>query len=383
MPVHQLTRDEVRAAIRGTAFADQTATTVSPIRLPHSIRQRGGDEAIERMAGQTAGVRLELLTSARTLVIEALLTRSHPAAVADDARPAVLVAVVDGREADRRSFLNGPIVRQLPGGATEFVPGSVSVAGLSLGERTAEPRVVEVWLPHVSATEILSVRADDAIAPAPPRDRPRWTHYGSSISHGAEADGPTRTWPAVAALALDWDLTSLGLGGQAMIDPFVARVIRDTPADLITLKLGANVVNADAFRSRTFAPAVHGFLDTIREGRPDTPIVVISPVALPIHETTPGPTVVGPDGGLAGTPDAGDRPGVLTISAVRPALERIVAEREDPAVRYLDGRRLLGPEDTHHLHDRLHPDAAGHVLMGERFIDIVRGADWAPRHPTE
>jgi lysophospholipase L1-like esterase len=168
-----------------------------------------------------------------------------------------------------------------------------------------------------------------------------------------------------------------------MIDPFVARVIRDRPADLITLKIGVNPVGADALRSRTFAPAVHGFLDTIRDGQPDTPIVVISPVALPIHETTPGPTVVGPDGFLTGTPDAGDRLGVLTLSVVRPALERIVAERDDAAMHYVDGRRLLGQEDTHHLHDRLHPDAAGHVLMGGRFVDIAREAAWAPRRPTE
>lgn len=32
-------------------------------------------------------------------------------------------------------------------------------------------------------------------------------------------------------------------------------------------------------RERTFRPAVHAFLDTIREGHPDTPVLVISAVA--------------------------------------------------------------------------------------------------------
>lgn len=379
----ELSRDGIRAAIRGTAFVDQSETGLSPIRLPHSIRQRGGDESIERMAAQTAGVRLELTTTASVVEVEALLTRSFPAAVPDDARPAVLVAVIEGRETDRRAFLNGPILRQHDAGRIERVEGTVSIAELSLGEPTLEPRVVEIWLPQVSATEIRSVSADAPLSPATERGRPRWTHYGSSISHSAEADGPTRTWPGLAALALDWDLTNLGFGGQAMLDPFVARVIRDRPSDLITLKIGTNPVNADALRMRTFAPAVHGFLDTIREGQPDTPIVVISPVSLPMHETTPGPTVVGPDGHLTGTPDAGDRPGVLTLAYVRPALERIVGERADPAMHYLDGRRLLGPDDTHHLHDRLHPDAAGYALMGERFVQIARDAVWAPRKPRE
>jgi len=335
------------------------------------------------MAAQTAGVRLEFSTTASVVAIEALLTRSFPAAVPDDARPAVLAAVVDGRETDRRGFLNGPILRQLPTGRLERVEGTVSIAELSLGEPTTQPRVVEIWLPQVSATEIRSLSADAPLRPAPDRTRPRWTHYGSSISHSAEADGPTRTWPGLAALALDWDLTNLGLGGQAMIDPFVARVIRDRPSELITLKIGTNPLNADALRTRTFAPAVHGFLDTIRDGQPDTPIVVISPVTLPMHETTPGPTVVGADGRLRGTPDAGDRPGVLTLAIVRPALERIVGERADPAMHYLDGRRLLGPDDAHHLHDGLHPDAPGYVLMGERFVQIARDAAWSPRKPAE
>jgi hypothetical protein len=45
-------------------------------------------------------------------------------------------------------------------------------------------------------------------------------------------------------------------------------MIRDAPADLITLKVGINLVNADSMRERTFRPAVHAFLDTIREGIP-------------------------------------------------------------------------------------------------------------------
>lgn len=379
MRPYALSRDGIRASVRGTDFVDETEDGLAPIRLPHSIRQRGGDASVERMAAQTAGVRLEVVTTAGVIEVEALLTRSYPADVGDDARPAVLAAVIGGVEVDRRSFLDGPVLRQLPTGGLERVEGTVSIAVLDLGGCTAEPRVVEIWLPQVSATEIHSVRADAPLRPAPARGRPRWTHYGSSISHSAEADGPTRTWTGLAALELDWDLTNLGLGGQAMIDPFVARVIRDRPSELITLKIGTNPVNADAFRMRTFAPAVHGFLDTIRDGQPETPLVVISPVTLPMHETTPGPTVVGPDGHLTGTPDAGDRPGVLTLSWVRPALEHIVEERADPALFHLDGRRLLGPDDAHHLHDRLHPDAAGYALMGRRFVAIARDAAWSPR----
>jgi hypothetical protein len=44
--------------------------------------------------------------------------------------------------------------------------------------------------------------------------------------------------------------------------------MRDTPADVISLKIGINLVNTDLLRLRAFTPAMHGFLDTIREGHP-------------------------------------------------------------------------------------------------------------------
>ena len=85
------------------------------------------------------------------------------------------------------------------------------------------------------------------------------------------------------------ELINLGFGGSALLDPFTARAIRDTPADLISVKIGINLVNTDLMRLRAFAPAVHGFLDTIREGHPTTPLLVVSPILCPIHEDTPGP----------------------------------------------------------------------------------------------
>ncbi|HBD21757.1 MAG TPA: lipase, partial [Dietzia sp.] len=109
-------------------------------------------------------------------------------------------------------------------------------------------------------------------------DRRRWLHHGSSISHGSNATSPARTWPALAARLGGVDLRNLGVGGSALVDPFMARVMRDTPADLISLKLGINVTNSDSMRLRAFIPAVHGFLDTIRDGHPTTPLLLVSPI---------------------------------------------------------------------------------------------------------
>lgn len=122
----------------------------------------------------------------------------------------------------------------------------------------------------------------------------RWLHHGSSISQGSNAVRPTGIWPAVAARAAGLELTNLGFGGSALLDPFVARTLAQLPAGLISLELGINLVNADLMRRRALGPAVHGWLDTLRDAHPEVPIVLIGPLYCPIHEDTPGPGAFDP-----------------------------------------------------------------------------------------
>ena len=64
-------------------------------------------------------------------------------------------------------------------------------------------------------------------------------------------------------------------------------MIRELPANYLSLKLGINVHNAASMNIRTFRPAVIGFVHIVREKHPDTPLVVISPIFSPPRETTP------------------------------------------------------------------------------------------------
>jgi hypothetical protein len=217
---------------------------------------------------------------------------------------------------------------------------------------------------------------------APPEPvGPRWIHHGSSISHCIEADSPLGAWPVVAARLVGADLTSLGFAGNAMLDQYTARTIRDLPADLISVKLGINIVGADAMRMRTFGPAVDGFLDTIREGHPHTPLLLISPVSCPIVETTPGPTVTDPDAPETLFYSIGEQRwleyGALTLVRVRDVLRRLAVRRAltDPNLHYLDGRELFGEGDLADLPDALHPNSAGYRRMGQRFADLAFGPD--------
>ncbi len=135
-------------------------------------------------------------------------------------------------------------------------------------------------------------------------------------------------------------------------------------------------------RRRAFAPAVHGFLDTIREGHPTVPLVVVTPLLCPLHEDTPGP--LGPDldamatGRVAwlATGDPADvARGALTLRTVREELARVVDQRRahDPHLRLVDGLALYGEADAvrRPLPDGLHPDTATHAEVGGRFARLV------------
>ncbi len=245
---------------------------------------------------QPSGVRLAFRTRATAIELDALPTkRSY---VGAPPRPdGVYELLVDGRPTGRTSVDGGNVLTiDMTAGSFEHrsgQPGTARFTGLPAGLKD-----VEIWLPHDETTDLRTLRTDAPVEPAADRGRRVWLHHGSSISQGSDAAVPTGIWPAVAASLGGVELVNLGLGGSALLDPFTARTMREVPADLISVKLGINLVNADLMRLRAFTPAVHGFLDTIREGHPTAPLLVVSPLLCPIHEETPGPAA--PDLGSLG-----------------------------------------------------------------------------------
>ncbi|MER6061493.1 GDSL-type esterase/lipase family protein [Streptomyces sp. NPDC001792] len=368
--------------VRGALDLERTDRGLLPHRLPARARAQCADPQLAMAESQPSGVRLVFRTRATTVELDTLPTKR--VYVGAPPRPdGVYDLLVDGRPAGSGRVAGGnTLTIDLTTGTAEHRPGPVGTVRFSGLPDTA--KVVEIWLPHNETTELVALRTDAPVAAVPHHGRKVWLHHGSSISHGSDAASPTGTWPALAASLGGAELINLGLGGSALLDPFTARALRDTPADLISVKLGINVVNADLMRLRAFGPAVHGFLDTIRDGHPDTPLLVVSPILCPIHEDTPGPSL--PDfAGLsegrlrfraAGDP-AEKASGKLTLGVVREELARIVRDRaaEDPRLHYLDGRELYGEADFGELPlpDGLHPDAAAHRRIGERFAALAFG----------
>ncbi len=376
--------------VRGAAELERTEHGLLPHRLPAWARAQSGDGQLLMAESHPAGVRLVFRTRATEVELDAHRVVTNYQGVPP--RPDCFYDLcVDGELTAQMSITGGDEhVLDFSGGA-ETRPGPTgTVRFVGLPDRD---KLVELWLPWSETTHLVELRTDAPVVPAR-SDRPTWVHHGSSISQGSVADSPSTTWPALAAQRGGAELVNLGLAGSALLDPFVARTIRDSPADLVSVKVGINIANLDLMRRRAFGPAVHGFLDTIRDGHPTAPLLVVSPLLCPIHEETPGPGTFDVDAlgdgevRFLATGDPADvAAGKLTLQVIRRELARIVAERAegDPAIHHLDGLELYGEadHDALPLPDSLHPDGETQRLIGERFAAAVFGPGGAFAPPGD
>jgi hypothetical protein len=366
--------------IRGAFEFEPTEHGLTPHRLPAWARAQASDPQIAMAEAQPSGVRLAFTTEATTVEIDVLPTRLNFGGAPPRALGMYDLSI-DGQLVAQQAAKDATLLTiDISTGAVSTQPGFVNT--LTFGDLAAGSKRVEIWLPHMEMTELVALRADRPIHALPSGERPVWLHYGSSISQGSNADHPLGAWAMVAAGLGGVDLVNMGLSGSALLDPFVARTMRDVPADLLSMKVGINLVNTDLMRLRALRPAVHGFLDMLRDGHPDTPLVLISPVYCAIHENTPGPGAFDMDALAKGeilfraTGDPSEvAAGKLTLTVIRQVLAEIAKERaaQDPNLYYLNGLDLFGATDCDELPlaDNLHPSTAAHQRIGGRFAALV------------
>ena len=326
------------------------------------------------VASMPSGARIEFVTDAvRIEMVCQLITTK----MAD--RPVMPVcfeatvddAVVASHTATNYHLIHTPDITKpdvtiIPGGEETVV----------LDHLPAGAKFMRLWLPPNAGVEIRSLRTNPGatVAPPPADDRPKWVHYGSSISHCMESEHPLGVWPVIVANRADVNLTNLGLGGQCHLDQFVARMMRDSGADMLSMKVGINVANLDSMRDRVFMSALNGFIDTVRDGRPDTPFIVASPIHCPAHETGFGPSLRSDAGVYTRERPGFLQTGALSLERIRGYVAAVVQQRRDAGdtnIHYVDGLRLFGPDDVRDMPDLLHPNRDGYARMGERFHSIA------------
>lgn len=341
--------------VAGALDLEHTADGVIPRRLPAWTWPQVPPDMHRGVRG-SSGVRLRLWPSGDRVVLRLRCAIYHP-----ESAPPQRIDTVRG-DAVVATLLPGVSVLPETGLPHPDAPFDDVVIALPPGDGP-----VELWLPPGGVTEVAGVAAD-GLRPLPDDRRLFWWHYGSSISQCTGAAGPSETWPAIVSRTTGAHLTSLGFGGEAMLDPFVARTLRESDADRISVEVGINIQNGATMTARTFAPALHGFLDTIREGHPEVPVLVVSPILFPDGEDCPGPLAFTPDGRAIPQGDpASIASGALSVGAIRRLIDAVLSVRRDDHLTFWDGRDLIGQADVGRLPDGLHPDAAGYRLLGRLF----------------
>lgn len=223
---------------------------------------------------------------------------------------------------------------------------------LALGGPPEAPAVV--YLPEGMRPEVLALRAVGGTVEPAPRGA-RWVAYGDSLLEGWVASAPALAWGAVASRRHGLDLVNLGYAGSARGEIPCAEAVAALPAEVISITHGTNCWTRTPHSAGMMLETTRAFLDIVRQGHPDTPIVVASPVLRPDAETTP------------------NRLGA-TLGDLRLAMEEAVQARiagGDDNIVLVPGAEVI---TSHQLADGIHPDDAGQARLAEVFGAAVSGA---------
>jgi len=211
-----------------------------------------------------------------------------------------------------------------------------------------------IYLPEWMKPTILDVAAvESEISPAP-RGR-KWIAYGDSVLEGWVATAAALAWPMVAARDHGLDVVNMGYAGSARGEIVSAEHISELEADVISISHGTNCWTRTPHSSEQMTANTRAFLDVVRRGHPETPIVVASPIV---------------------RPDAEDTPNVLgaTLADLRRAMESVVEERIAGGDEHLDLVRGLPIMPVDQLADGIHPNDAGHQALADAVGPAVAAA---------
>ena len=210
---------------------------------------------------------------------------------------------------------------------------------LTLGTVPADKPAI-IYLPEGMQPLIQSLTAvKGEIAPAP--SLPRWVAYGDWTTQGWIASGPSQGWAAIAARKAGVNLINMGYAGAGRGEIVSAEHIAALGAEIVTIAYGESCWTRIPQSLGMVGEGFKSFLDVVRQGHPNTPIVVISPVL---------------------RPDAEDVPNKLgaTLADIRNAIESVTRDRViagDDSLSLVAGETII---EAGHLADGIHPGDEGH-----------------------
>lgn len=332
--------EQLRAWLHGLAWRDENRALV---RLPE--RLRGSiDDHLWAMASMTSGVRLRFRTACDVIGLDV-------ASISPATHGRLSPYVENGFDL----YADGAYVSTIPGPAS---------GGQFLGYFTVdgkEARDYEIHFPYHAAVELAGAwvefkhgREEPVLEPADPFALPGpVVFYGSSITHGSDAQRAGLTYPALVSRKLGIDFVNLGFGGAGKGEPAVAEAIasiREVAA--YVLDWGINLCAPGEVH--LIHERYQVLLDTLALRKPGTPVLIV-------NVQHAGPRW---DDVMARNLD--------TIrSEIARCHEREVALGHDN-VKYVDAREIIGPGDADLTVDRVHPNQAGFHRYAAVLAPVIK-----------
>ena len=317
--------------LRGVAFPGNTRVPYPRAKPEDAARLPLDTWSCARLP---VGVRLELLGDAPEIEI-AYRTETEELGYRGDGAGRFFAVWRDGRKVDEeKASLEDGTVR------------------LSLGD-PSDARAI-VYIPEGMKPTILDVRSvGGTIEPAPAQ--PRWVAYGDSVLEGWMASEPALGWGHRAARDVGLDLVNMGYAGSARGEVASAEQVAELDADVISITHGTNCWARTPHSVGLFREGLRAFLDIVRGGHPNTPIVVASPVIRPDAETTPNKLGA-------------------SLDDLRRTMEEVVRDRVargDVDLSLVTGGDLISEGQ---LADGIHPNDDGHGAIAAALGPAIRSA---------
>jgi len=215
-------------------------------------------------------------------------------------------------------------------------------------------RDVTLYLPLYKPIALDAITLDCAarVEPASPyRVHRPIVFYGSSITQGGCASNPGGSCQAILERRLDADFVNLGFSGNGLGEPALAEAIGELDPSCVALDFWANP------SAEQYAAALPVFVETLRRRLPQVPILVISPFYFPAEATTP---------------EVARRQETKRATA-----QRFVQERRragDRHLQFVDGLKLLGPDQAFGLVDGVHCNSLGFYFNADGLEPALRKA---------
>jgi hypothetical protein len=206
-----------------------------------------------------------------------------------------------------------------------------------------------LYLPLFNEVESIEIGIPNSASftPIAPRTAPPIVFYGTSIVHGGCASRPGMCHTSIIGRRLDLPVINLGFSGSAKMELAIAELIAEIYAAVYVIDCLPNM-DATLITERALP-----FLQTLRQARPTTPIVLVEDRSFTNAWAIPS------------------RPAhhLASRSALREAYDTLIADGIT-GLTYVPGEHVLGDDDEGTV-DGSHPTDLGFIRQADALTPVI------------